>query len=482
MRGVRPHAPMAEDFISEFSNADLKDLRRTRRLGNVVAAMAKAPGLSISAACGGSNETIAAYRLLNCEDVTPAALLAPHYQAVVKRCAQHACVVVSQDTTEFDYSHMKETEGLGPLNEEYRRGFFMHSLYVVSEDGLPLGVLSAEMIIRNDETFRTAAARKHLPIEEKESFRWVEGYRKTLKLARSMPECEVFSISDREGDIFEVFEAWQLAVEEGLPAEWIIRANQDRALTGMLEDDPAKLFAALAQAPVLGDIEFKVRAKKGTKKVKGSTVQTSRKGRTVCQTIRAMKITPRPPARKGKKMKEVSFWAILADETHPPAGQDPIRWILLTSKEVTTLEEARRILNLYLRRWDIEVFHRVLKTGCRVERIQLKTVEALTCALVIYAVIAWRILYLTHLGRTCPDMPCSCVFEEEEWKAACAVVRRKNQKSTGEPTLSEFIGIIGKLGGHLGRKSDGPPGPQSIWQGMARVRDFALVWQVCHEE
>jgi hypothetical protein len=226
---------------------------------------------------------------------------------------------------------------------------------------------------------------------------------------------------------------------EGQPAEWIIRANQDRALTGMVEDDPEKLFAALAQAPVLGEIEFKIRAKKGTKKVKGSTVQTSRSGRTVRQTIRAMKITPRPPERKDKKLKEVSFWAILAEEADPPVGEDPIRWVLLTSKEVTTLEEARRLLNLYLWRWDIEVFHRVLKSGCRVERIQLKTVEALTCALVIYAVIAWRILYLTNLGRQCPDLACSCVFEEEEWKAACAVVRR--EKGAGEPTLSEFIGI-----------------------------------------
>lgn len=471
---------MAEDFTSEFSNADLKDLRRNRRLGKVVAAMAKAPALSISAACGGWSEIMAAYRLLNCEDVTPAALLAPHRQAVVKRCAQHACVAVSQDTTELDYSHMKETEGLGPLNDESRRGLFMHSLYVVSEEGLPLGVLDSEMIIRDDETFRAAAGRKHLPIEEKESFRWLQGYRKTLELARGLPGCEVFSISDREGDIFEVFEAWQSAVEEGQAAEWIIRANQDRALTGMVEGDPTKLFAALAQAPVLGEIEFKVRAKKGTKKVKGNTVQTSRAARTVCQTIRAMKITPRPPARKGRTLPEVSFWAILAEETDPPAGEDPIRWLLLTSKEVTTLKEACRILNLYLRRWDIEVFHRVLKTGCRVERIQLKTAEALTCALVIYAVIAWRILYLTHIGRRCPDLPCSCVFEEEEWMSACAVARRKT--SAGEPTLSEFIAIVGKLGGHLGRKSDGPPGPQSIWQGLTRVRDFALVWQIRDEE
>lgn len=470
---------MPEDFTDEFADADLRDRRRSRRLGKVAEALAKSPAASISAACGGWSETMAAYRLLNCDDFSPDALIAPHRQATVRRCAGQACVAVSQDTTEFDFSHMKGTAGLGPLNEETRRGFYMHSLYAVSEQGLPLGLLDASIMLRDDETFRGAATRKQRPIEEKESFRWVAGYLKTLELARRLPACEVFSISDREGDIFEVYQAWQEA-GEGPRAEWIIRANQDRALVNVVDGDASKLFAALEAAPVLGEIEFDARARKGTKKVKGNRVATHRGARTVHQVVRAMKITPRPPGRKGGKLKEVSFWAILAEETHPPAGEDPIRWLLLTSKEVTTLEEARRILNLYMRRWDIEVFHRVLKTGCRVERIQLKTGQAVIHAILIYSVIAWRILYLTHLGRQCPDMPCGCMFEEAEWKSACAVVKRK--KEAGEPSLSEFMGIVGKLGGHLGRKSDGAPGPQSIWQGLTRIRDFACAWHAFHDE
>lgn len=464
---------MQEDFTNEFAETDLKDLRRSRRLLKVVTAMEKSPAASISAACGGWSETMAAYRLLNCEDVTADALLAPHRQATTLRCAGHACVAVSQDTTEFDFSHMKETEGFGPLNDEKRRGFYLHSLYAVSEQGLPLGLLDATTIMRDDETFRAAASRKHLPIEEKESWRWLDGYQKTLELARQLPECEVFSISDREGDIFEVYQAWQQAAG-GPRAEWIIRANRDRALMNMVDGEADKLFATLEAAPILGEIEFDVRARRGTKKVKGSRVATFRSARTVRQMVRAMKITPRPPQRRNGKLEQVSFWAVLAEESDPPAGEEPIRWLLLTSKEVTTLEEARRILNLYMRRWDIEVFHRVLKTGCRVERIQLKTAQAVINAIMIYSVIAWRILYFTHLGRQCPDIPCGCVFEDAEWKSACAVVKRK--KEAGEPSLSEFIGIVGKLGGHLGRKSDGAPGPQSIWQGLARVRDFACAW------
>ena len=470
---------MAGDITDEFAAVDLKDKRSNRRLGKVAAALAKVPAASISAATGGWSETIAALRLLNRDETTPAALLAPHQQCVVERCAQYACVAVSQDTTEFDFTHMTEMEGLGPLNTEERRGFYMHSLYAGSEDGLPLGLLDVAMIVRDDETFRSAATRKRRPIGEKESQRWLDGYLKTSELARRLPGCGVFSISDREGDIFEVYEAWQKAAG-GPRAEWIIRANQDRALLGVVEGDPAKLFAALAVAPVLGEIEFEMGFRKGTKKVKGNRIPTFRSARTVRQVVRAMKITPRPPQRKGGKLEQVSFWAILAEETDPPAGEEPIRWLLFTSKEVTSLEDARRIMNLYLRRWDIEVYHRVLKTGCRAESIQLKAGQAVMNAIMLYAVIAWRILYLTHLGRQHPDLPCGCVFEEAEWKGTCVVVKR--DKNAPEPSIAEFIGIVGKLGGHLGRKSDGPPGPKSIWQGLTRVRDFALAWKAYYGE
>jgi hypothetical protein len=360
----------------------------------------------------------------------------------------------------------------------------MHSLYAGTEDGLPLGILDVAVNIRDDEQFRINNTRKKRPIEEKESYRWLLGYRRTCELARSLPEGhEVFSVSDREGDIHEVFEAWRDAAEMGGPlAHWLIRANQDRALLTVPGTEPTKLFAALQASPALGQIEFEISAKvsRVTKK-KGSRVPNPRTARLVRQTVRVMKITPRPPQRPGGgKVAPVSFWAILAEEQNPPEGQDPVRWVLLTSKPVETFEDACRMIKIYLRRWDIEVFHRVLKTGCRVEKIQLKQADALVKALMLYVVIAWRILYLTHLGRCCPELPCGMVFEASEWKSACAVVKRPVE--AGEPTLGEFIGIVGKLGGHLGRKCDGPPGPQRIWVGMGRIRDFALAWRTFYNE
>lgn len=468
---------MSESITDEFANADLGDSRRTRRLCKVSLALNAAPTASISNACGGWADTMAAYRLLNSDDFSAADLLAPHAAKTLERCADQLCVVVAQDTTEFDFSHMKETQGLGPLNDEGRRVFFMHSLYAVSEQGLPLGLLDAKIINRDDASFRSTGKRKQMAIEDKESYRWVEGYRRTTQLAREIPGCEVFSVSDREGDIFEVYADWLEAKEhEQGAAEWIIRANQNRALVNVVDGDSDKLFSVLEAAAALGEIEFDVRAHSGTKKMDGKWVKTKRSAHRVQQVVRAMKITPRTPYRKGKRLKEVSFWAILAEEGNPAAGEEPVRWLLLTSKEVVTFDDARRIIELYLRRWDIEVFHRVLKTGCRVERIQLMSAEALIRAVTIYAVVAWRILYFTHLGRECPEMPCGCVFQDSEWKAACAVVKRPREK--GEPSLEEMIRIVGKLGGHLGRKGDGMPGPQCIWQGLARVRDFAIAWDV----
>jgi len=480
---------MPDRIEDEFRGIDLGDLRRNKRLERVAAQLGQMPMASISGACGGWAESMAAYRLLNEPEVTPKAILQPHQRATLERAATTPCVLVIQDTTEMDFTSMKTMQGCGPLNDEDRRGFFMHSLYVVSEEGLPLGVLDLNYIVRRDESFRQAAARKHLPIEEKESFRWVQGFLLTQEAARQLPDCEVFSISDREGDIYEVFAAWRLAAEEGgACAQWIIRANQDRALEGLAEEEPQKFFAALSSAPELGVVEFSITAKQQTKKIKGSHVKMTRSARVVRQRLRAMRMTPRAPYRKGGKLPEVSFWAVLAEEIDPPPGQEAVTWILLTSVEVNTPETARRILALYLRRWDIEVFHRVLKTGCAVEQIRLKDHQAVLNCLTLYVIVAWRILYLMHLGRQGPELPCGVVFVEAEWKATCTVAAAKKMggykkgEPLREPTLGQFIALVARFGGHLGRRNDKPPGAQAIWQGLARVRDFACTWEAIYRE
>lgn len=482
----RPFMP--ESIEDEFIGADLGDARREARLGRVAGRLFAAPGASISAACGGWKESMGAYRLLHSAPVTPQALLAPHREALLQRAAAQPCVLVIQDTTELDFTTMKTMAGRGPLNDEQRRGFLLHSLYAVSAEGLPLGILEATVLTRAEEDFRQGAKRKKKPIAEKESYRWVEGYLRTQEAARRLPACEVFSISDREGDIYEVFAAWaQAGQTPGPRAQWIIRGRQDRALEGLGVEAPQKLFAALAAAPELGTIDFAVTAKRQPKKRQGTTVQTVRSARTVRQRLRALRVTPRPPFRRGSKLPAVSFWAVLAEEIDPPPEEEPLRWLLLTSVEVTTPAAARRLVALYLRRWDIEVFHRVLKTGCRVEQIQLKAAPAVQNCLILYLIISWRLLYLTHLGRQCPALPCGSVFSEAEWKSACLVAAAKKiggyhkGQPLQEPLLGEFIALVAKFGGHLGRRGDKPPGAQALWQGLARVRDFACAWEAIHQ-
>ena len=199
-----------------------------------------------------------------------------------------------------------------------------------------------------------------------------------------------------------------------------------------------------------------------------------RQARRVIQEIRAIEVTLKAPARKGAKLETVKIGVVLAREKNPPAGQDPIEWVLLTSLPVNDFAAAQKTISLYLARWDIEVFHRVLKTGCRVEKLQLMEAERIKPAIVLYMIVAWRIAYVMKLGRTCPHLPCDVIFEDAEWRAVYHVVKRK---PAGEkPTLSEMVKMVASLGGHLGRKGDGPPGAQSMWQGIMRSRDFALAW------
>lgn len=470
----------------ELADAKLGDPRRSRRLVQVAGRMAQAPERSLSAACGGWNESVAAYRLLAAPQVTPEKILAPHRLALQERASALPCIAVIQDTTELDFTVMKHMEGTGSLNDDHRSGLFLQTLYAVSESGLPLGIWDLNFLQRAaKEARRAAGSHKQRPLEERESYRWLEGYRQTQALAAALPECEVFSIADREGDLYDVFAAWAEICEAGGPvAQWLIRGKQDRALQGMGDEaSPDKLFAALSGGPKLGEMHFEMPAAVQQRKAKNASrtrVKTERRARAVVQEVRAMAVTPRPPGR----LPAVTLWALWACEINPPEGEEPVCWLLLTSVPVTTLATAQRLIALYLRRWDIEVYHRTLKTGCRVERMQLKGAGTVRNALTIYAITAWRILYLTHLGRVCPQQPCSLVFTEAEWKAACAVARRQRKepplRDPPEPALGEFILTVAGFGGHPGRKSDGPPGAQALWQGLTRLRDFALAWHAAH--
>lgn len=202
----------------------------------------------------------------------------------------------------------------------------------------------------------------------------------------------------------------------------------------------------------------------------------SRTARQAKVSIRATRVLLRPPPRKGFQLPPIHVNVILVSEDTPPAGEEPIEWLLLTSLPIATTDEVHLVIAYYCVRWQIEIFFRVLKSGCQIEKLQLEKAERLKPCLAVYLMVAWRVMQLTMLSRTQPKMRCTEVLEEAEWQAVWAMVKRTPVPKR-PPTLAVMMELIAQLGGYQGRKLDGPPGPKSIWIGIQRMRDFAAAYE-----
>jgi len=442
----------------ELSDLDLGDVRLNQRASQLAQTLGQHPDRSIPAACRGWHETKAAYRLLDSDKVTAMKLLEPHYQCTRERMMEHDTVLCIQDTTELDYTGKNDIEGLGTLNYENRKGFYLHPTLAVTPQRLPLGILDSWTWAR--------------PLEEaKESIRWVEGYQRINELQQYLWEqaadTHLVYMADREADIYALYAEHQQQQQAGKQtADWLIRCQHDRNTQNEEKLAGDKLKASVEQSPELGRVEFDL---PGSRKRKG---QKGRKGRKVTQCLKAARVTLRPP--QGSEYSEtIEVTVVMAQEINPPESETPIQWLLLTNREVTTLEQAEMMLDWYLCRWQIEVFFRILKSGCKVEELQLEKIERLELAVMFYMLIAWRVHYFTMIGRDCPEMSCDLILDEEEWQAVY-IVARQQPPPQKPPTINEMLRMIAGFGGFLNRKGDGMPGPQTIWIGLQRSKDFVL--------
>lgn len=454
---------MCEGIADELQGIDLGDKRLNRRSKRIIEALAANPEASVNAACDGWSETLAAYRFFNNESVSPKQILQPHQEATQCRMREHPVVLIVQDTTELDYtSHPPDDARC--LNLVSRFGLYLHVHLAVTPDKLCLGVVGTEVFDRAPESLGQANQRKTLPIEEKESFRWLQGYRLARQVAAECPETQIISVADREADIYDIFvDAEQ---QPGSRVDYIIRAQEDRStLERDLEAGPK------AYRKVRDEVSC-------SKLLSTRTIELSqtpkRAARQATLEIRAITVQVKPPHARAH-LPSVIHNVVLVQEVGGPGDGTDVSWLLITTLAIETVADIVRIIDYYVARWAVEIYFRTLKTGCRVEDIQLETTQRLKNCLAFYQIIAWRVLYLTYLNRTSPTLPCIAVFAESEWKSVWRVVTKRPLPKE-PPLLSEMMQMLSQLGGYNNRATEVPTGPQPIWIGLRRMTDFATAW------
>ena len=452
-----PPADWAEE---EFGCAPLGEARLRRRLCTLARDLYARPQASIPQACGTRAKTKAAYRFLDHAQVHLTSVLQSHYQSTAARAAREPVVLAVQDTTSLNYNTHPATELLGPIGTDAAGavGLFVHSTLAFNLAGTPLGLLDVQCWARDPAEFGKRHQRHELPLAAKESVRWLRSLQALAAQQAACPQTRLISVGDREADIYELF-VWATAAP-GRPG-LLVRAERARLLT----EQQGALWTHVANQPEAGQLELKV-PRRG-----GPPAHVAR------LAVRFAAVELQPPARK-RALPAVALRAVLAREVDPPAGTAPLEWMLLTTEPVEDLAGAVEKLRWYALRWGIEVFHRVLKSGCQIETRRLGHADRLIACLGIDLVVAWRIYHLTKLGRETPEVPCTGYFAEHEWQALVTFVTRRPAVANAPPTLREAMRMVAGLGGFLGRKGDGEPGTETIWRGLQRLDDIAAAYQI----
>ena len=370
---------------------------------------------------------------------------------------------------------VQQVRGTSPLNGGGRWGVLLHLLHAFSPDGTPLGTLAAARWVRGEQptAARSRDRLKALPIEEKESYRWLETLRVAQAEAARCPATRIVCVADSEADIYELLAEAQTRPQR---IDWIVRGCHDRALQRDAKSAAARhLRDETLQQPVLFTQPITVRGREQKVSCDDRARRQARPARQALVEVRAARVTLRPPSRPDRELPAIAVNVVLVQEVDAPVGDEPVEWLLLTSLPVGDADHVREVIQFYCVRWMIEILFRVLKSGCRVEARRFETLDRLLRCLAVYLIVAWRTLFVCRHARSCPDLSCEAVFEPQEWKPVWTVLRRCPPPPQ-PPTLAEMTHLVAELGGYVPRKKS-PPGPQTVWIGLQRMQDFALCWK-----
>jgi hypothetical protein len=391
---------------AEFNGIDCSDKRLTKRFIKVAQSMMDSPDSNIHQAMGNWSDSKAAFRLFDNNKLEYDEILKPHAQRSIERARRlegDEILLAIQDSTTLNYTHHKKKIG---INKLFRtpgfandvKGFHLHNTLLITEDGLPLGLLNQEVW----QNLQSTIPHKRRPITEHDRILSTKGMTITKHMDAVAP-------------------SGSIKIE--------IPGNGQRvARTAMLE-------------------------------VKYSTVR--------------LKPVQRLPEAKNGLQPHLSANVILAKEKCPPRGIKPLNWLLLTNHEISDFSCAARCCKWYTLRWKVEEYHKVLKAGCKVEDCQLQTFERLTRYIALMSVIAFRLFWLTNVGRSAPNESCETILSPNEWKALYCRVKKTSKIPKSAPTIRDAIMMLGKLGGFLGRKNDGDPGIVVIWRGWNKLQELS---------
>lgn len=457
----------------EFSEADLGDKRLNRKLVELSNCFSEAPQSPINQACSDWAETKAAYRFFENDKVKVNSILQAHCEKTALRASQYETILVLQDTTYINYTSHPKTTGLGEISKKngkhvdkiYAYGLSMHTSLAVTTKGLPLGLLANDINARKGSSL-SARERAHLPIEEKESFRWLESLSKTHELTDKTNRA--VTVCDRESDIYDFFK-----LSNELQAPVLVRATADRTInrkSRYAQKDVIKLWDYMNGLAESGTFEVEIPRRSKSKH------NSERPSRTAVLSVRFgsfMMNAPRNhPSHGSEVLPDIAMTAIYVTEVNPTDSEPPVEWMLLTNLPVECYEQACEKIQWYSLRWRIEMFFKIIKSGFRVEECRLATAQKLMRYLTIISIVAWRLFTISLIARTAPEQCASSLLKAEEWKILFLKTNRRQPLPDKPPKLKEAIRMIAKLGGHLGRKCDGPPGTLTLWRGWKRLVDI----------
>jgi len=441
--------------VKDFPHLSFGDIRREERFTTILNNISSQPGASIPKQNKSWYDTKATYEFFKNEQVTVEELNKTMMQYGAKKAADEMSLLIVHDISNISYNDL-QAEGLGYLDNKEGRGILCYSSVAATTQGLPLSLLYQHTWIRSLKQLGKSYKRRQLAFEDKETYRWYEGMSEVNKLLGT--SVHKIHIADREADVYELFFH---AFESN--TDLLIRARHNRHLT-----DGSHLWDSVAEQPLSAAVSLDIPDKTGKKKL-----QTQAE-------VRYHQVEILRPKYNKESYESVTLTAIEIKEKNSErkSEEDTIHWKLLTTLEIKSVSDVLQCVRWYTYRWLIERFHYVLKSGTKIEELQLKDAESLQKAIAVYSMAAFRVMQLVYESRHRPEVTCEVILTKAQWTTLYMLIHGNKQLPKQPPSLHQAVMWIGKLGGHLNRKSDGPPGLKTVWQGYQQLCHAASVYEL----